>query len=37
MSIVVMSSLRELSMKTTILSDPSKVPQQLTDYATTNT
>lgn len=34
---IVMSSLRELSMKTTILSDPSKVPQQLTDYATTNT
>ena len=32
--IVVMSSLRELSVKTSILSDPSKVPEQLAQYAT---
>lgn len=32
-SLVVMSSLRELSVKTSILSDPSQVPQQLTQYA----
>ena len=31
--VVVMTSLRELSMKTSILSDPSQVPQQLTQYA----
>ena len=30
--LVVMNSLRELSMKTSILSDPSKVPQQLSQY-----
>lgn len=34
-SIVVMSSLRELSVKTSILSDPGKVPEQLTSYVAT--
>lgn len=31
--VVVMSSLRELSMKTSILTDPSQVPHQLTQFA----
>ena len=31
--VVVMNSLRELSMKTSILSDPSQVPHQLAQYA----
>ena len=30
--LVVMSSLKELSVKTTILSDPSKLPEQLSQY-----
>lgn len=33
--LVVMSSLKELSIKTSILSDPSKLPEQLTQYAAT--
>jgi MAX-like protein X len=30
---IVMNSLKELSIKTSILSDPSKVPEQMTDYS----
>jgi len=33
LSPVVMNSLKELSQQTSILSDPSQVPRQLTQYA----